>query len=356
MVIVVARARESSPATDTQPRVSNWEKPARPESPATDSVHPERDYQNPSWPTVVWTTVRVLAGRWPVRLAIFALAGLLVAALAVGYRALVRSDSPAGGQPGRASVAADGPVSAAAAARTDAATWVSANIADTAVLACDTATCAELQAQGYPATALVRLTADAGDIRRADLVVVTAAVKALLGSNLAALTAAQPVAGFGSGEAAIELRAVAPAGPDAYERRATVDRRQRAAAGTQLSRTPRLELAPSAGEQLRAGRVDGRILTVLPALLADHTLTVEAFLVTAAEQPGAPLRVLDIARVDGDDVAADQAGTVDIIRFLNAQWPPFLPASAEVVDGPDGPVLRISYPAPSPLGLLGNGR
>lgn len=352
----MARARESSPATETQPRISNWEKPVRAQSPAPDPARPEGSYQNPPWPTVVWTTVRVLSRRWPFRLAILAVAGLLVAGLVVGYRALFLTDSPSGGRPSGPSVAAGGPVSAAATARAEAATWASANIADTAVLACDTATCAELQARGYPATALVGLTADARDIRRADLVVVTAAVEALLGRrNLAALTAAQPVAVFGSGDAVIELRAVAPGGPDAYERRATQDRRQRAAAGAQLNQTPRLELAPSAGEQLRAGRVDARLLTVLPALLADHTLTVDSFLVTAAEQPGAPLRVMDIARVDGADVAADRAGTVDIIRFLNAQWPPFLPASAEVVDGPNGPVLRISYPAPSPLGLLGNG-
>lgn len=350
----MARARESSPATQSQPSVSNWEKPARPQSPTPEPAGAAGSYQDPPWPTVVWTTVRVLARRWPFRLAIFAVAGLLVAALVIGYRALFLTSSPAE-QPGGPSVTAGGPVSAAAMARTEVATWASSNIADTAVLACDTATCAELQAHGYPATALVRLAAGAGDIRRADLVVVTAAVKAQLGRNLGALTAPTPVAVFGSGEAAIELRAVAPAGPSAYARQATVDRRQRAAAGTQLSRTPRLELASSAGEQLRAGRVDGRILTVLPALLADHTLTVESFLVTAAERRGAPLRVMDIARVDGKDVAADQAGTVDIIHFLNAQWPPFLPASADVVNGPDGQVLRISYPAPSPLGLLGNG-
>ncbi|HEX2499156.1 MAG TPA: hypothetical protein VHO00_10160 [Actinomycetes bacterium] len=356
MVIDVARARESNPATETQPRVSNWEKPARPQSPTPDPTRSERSYQNPSWPTVVWTTVRVLARRWPFRLAIFVIAGLVVAGLVLGYRALFLTSTRAGEPPGGPSVAAGGPVSAAAAARTEVATWASENIADTAVLACDTATCAELQAHGYPATALVPLTADSGDVRRADLVVVTAAVRALIGRNLAALTAAQPIAVFASGEAAIALRAVAPAGPKAYERRASVDRRQRAAAGTQLGRTPRLELTPTAGEQLRGGRVDARILTVLPALLADHTLTVESFLVSAAEPRGAPLRVMDIARVDGADVAVDQAGTVDIIRFLNAQWPPFLPAGAEVVDGPDGPVLRISYPAPSPLGLLGNGR
>jgi hypothetical protein len=355
VVIDVARARESSPATETQPRVSNWEKPARAQSPTPDPARPER-YQNPSWPTVVWTTVRVLARRWPFRLAILVVAGLLVAGLAVGYRALFLTDSPgAEPSPGGPGVVVGSSVSAAAVARSEAATWASANIADTAVLACDTATCAELQAHGYPATALVPLTASSGDVRRADLVVVTAAVRALLGRNLAPLTAAQPLAVFGSGEAAIAVRAVAPAGPKAYERRAGVDRRQRAAAGIQLSRTSRLQLAPSAGEQLRAGRVDARILTVLPALLADHTLTVESFLVSAAEPRGAPLRVIDIARVDGADVAPDQAGTVDIIRFLNAQWPPFLPAGAEVVDGPDGPVLRISYPAPSPLGLLGNG-
>ena len=121
---------------------------------------------------------------------------LLVAGLAVGYRAVFLTGSSSGEPP---SGAPGGPVSAAAVARTEAATWASANIADTAVLACDTATCAELQAHGYPATALVPLTAGSGDVRRADLVVVTAAVKAQLGRNLTALTAAQPLAVFGSG-------------------------------------------------------------------------------------------------------------------------------------------------------------
>lgn len=348
----MARARGSNPKpVETLPRISNWEKPASTQSPASDQAAAK--YADPPWSKVWRTTIRVLVQRWWLRLFVVGLVGVAVIALVVGYRALTSATE----SPGRPSPpGAGGPVAAAAVTRTEAANWVSANVAGTAVLACDTATCAELAARGYPAGALISLTPDAREVRRADLVVVTAAVEGLLGRSLRELTAPLPVAAFGAGDAAIQLRSVAPEGPNAYERRATADRRQRASAGAQLSRANRLELSAPAGEELRAGRVDARILTVLPALLADHRLTVESFSISSAEPPGAPLRVLDIARVDGRDVAAEQAGTVDIIRFLNAQWPPFLPASAGVVDGPHGSVLRITYPAPSPLGLLGNGR
>jgi hypothetical protein len=35
--------------------------------------------------------------------------------------------------------------------------------------------------------------------------------------------------------------------------------------------------------------------------------------------------------------------------------PPYLPSSLEIVRMPGGAVLRIGYPVPSPLGLLGSG-
>lgn len=358
----MARARGSnSKSVETLPPVSNWEKPIRAQTPADEPAPApaETSYENPPWSKVWLTTIRVMTRRWRFRVVLIAFVGLVIAALLLGYRALFpAADSPAAERPAANSLApgaAADPVVAAEQARTAAVSWVAINLSRTSVLACDRATCAELEAHGYPATALVPLTADAGEIRRADLAVVTAAVQTVLGRNLPELTASQPLAVFGAGEAAIELRVVTPDGPDGYEQRAAIDRRQRAGAGAQLARSSRLELAPEAGEELRAGRVDTRILTVLPALLADHRLAVQQFSVSPEEPPGSPLRILDVARVDDNAVAADDAGTESIIRFLNAQWPPFLPSWAEVVDAPAGRVLRITYPAPSPLGLLGSG-
>jgi hypothetical protein len=46
-----------------------------------------------------------------------------------------------------------------------------------------------------------------------------------------------------------------------------------------------------------------------------------------------------------------------LMAILQAQRPPYLPSSLEIVQvPPGGAVLRIGYPVPSPLGLLGSGR
>jgi hypothetical protein len=45
-----------------------------------------------------------------------------------------------------------------------------------------------------------------------------------------------------------------------------------------------------------------------------------------------------------------------LMTILQAQRPPYLPSSLEIVQIlPVGAVLRIGYPVPSPLGLLGSG-
>ncbi len=373
----MVRTRQSnSKPVETLPRtVSNWEKPVRtphpapgstasePGDPGVDPAPGQPRYQDPPWGQVWRTTARVLARRWRLRVVVGAVVLLAIASLALGYRVLfppsAEPAAPARPQVPRSDpgpvVAPPDPISAADVARAQVAQWIVDNVGTSGVLACDTATCAELEALNYPATALVPLTRDNGEIRSADLVVVTAAVEALLGPRLAQLTAERPVAVAGSGEATIELRVVAPDGPVEYRRRANADLRDRRSAGTQVAQVTGLQLDPVAAEQLRSGQVDARILTVLPALLADHTLTVQGFSASPAEPAGAPLRVLDIARVDGADVSAEHSGTAAVIRFLNAQWPPFLPASTHLMDGSDGQLLRISYPAPSPLGLLGTG-
>ena len=50
------------------------------------------------------------------------------------------------------------------------------------------------------------------------------------------------------------------------------------------------------------------------------------------------------------------ASLPSLMTFLRAQRSPYLPSSLKIVRIPArGSVLRIEYPAPSPLGLLGSG-
>ncbi len=282
----------------------------------------------------------------------FASAIALVAA-SLTFLALTRDSALSRPADGRSPAPSVDVVAAADAIRSTAAAWIVENVARGTILACDPAACADVESRGYLPTALVPLRTDRADIRQAELVLVTSAVRARLGATLDQLVTPTPLAVFGTGETAVEVQEISLDGPDGYQQRSAADRADRVSAGRALATARGLHLGRQARGHLVQGNVDGRILTTLPPLLAAHDLWVSRFATSGPEGRGGILRVAEIDHIDGQEIREGTAETAAVVEYFRSQRPPFLPSAVEVTSGAQGLVLRVTYPAPSPLGLLG---
>jgi hypothetical protein len=250
--------------------------------------------------------------------------------------------------PGAGAPTAAAALASAAAARQQAAAWVASQVNADAIVACDPAMCAALQARGVPAGRLLMLTPARADPLGSDLVVATPAVRSQFGARLAGVYAPVTLAAFGSGAAQIDVRAMAPEGAAAYRAELAADIRGRKTAGALMLRNSRIHVAAGARAALAAGEVDPRLLVTLATLAHLHPLDITGFGRPGPDaSAGVPLR------------SADITGAVPLqtlMTILQAQRPPYLPSSLAIVQiPPSGAVLRIGYPVPSPLGLLGSG-
>jgi hypothetical protein len=324
----------------------------------------------PSWPTVIATTLRLWVQRHPLlgrgatrrrRVALALAAGVLVLGAGVAGVVLGRTTSAAssaasqaasapasshGAQPATGSSAALG---ASAAVRAVAARWVASQVASSAVVSCDPAMCARLQADGVQATRLIVLGPAAPDPLGSDLVVATAAVRNEFGARLESVYAPAVIASFGSGAGRIDIRAIAPDGAAAYRASLAADRSSRISSGSQLAGNPRITASPRARAELRAGDIDPRLLLLLAALAAEEPVSVRSFGDPAPGTGAAvPLRSAVIApgaAAPGDRTAA---GLRSMLTFVDAQQQPYQPLRAAL----SGTALTVEYAAPSPLGLL----
>jgi hypothetical protein len=333
--------------------------PSKPEPPPSG----QRPAAEPSWATVLATTVRLGLRRrlgWARRsrpgrarwLAVI-VAGLVAVVLLAGAATVVLSGR--GGQDAGQTGAAKA-VAAAAAARQRAAGWVAGQAGPDAIVACDPAMCAALGAHGVPTGRLLVLSPARADPLGSDLVVATAAVRGQFGARLAGVYAPVTVASFGSGTARIDVRVVAPDGAAAYWAALAADMRARAAAGEQLLRNRGLHISATARSALAGGEVDPRLLVTLAALAHLRPLDITGFGRPApGASPGVPLRSAEITGATPPG-ARHPVSLPSLMVILQAQRSPYLPSSLEIVRiPPGGAVLRIGYPVPSPLGLLGSG-
>jgi len=313
----------------------------------------------PSWPTVIATTLRLWIERHPVRglgrRAAVTLAVVGVVALAAGVAGAAIWDTAAPATPARMPSPSSRPAPGAAAGlevsaatRDQAAEWVAGQVAPSAIVACDPAMCAALAADGIPAARLLALGAEAADPLGSDLVVATPAVRDQFGPRLDSVYAPVVIARFGSGAGQIDIRAIAPDGAAAYSSALTADLRGRISAGGQLLRNRRLTLSPSARAALRAGDVDSRLLIMIAALSVQQPVRITAFDdPSPGADPAVPLRGAEIAPLGTGAHAA--AGLRSLLSFINAQRQPFLPLKA-IPAGTSA--LTVVYAAPSPLGLI----
>src|SRR5215475_5483221 len=309
----------------------------------------------PSWPTVVATTMRLwlrrrrdALGRLFRRHRVAAPAVLAATALVAGGLAVSLAR-----QPGPAPAAGEkaGQAGALTGAGAAAATWVAHQVSHDAVVGCDPSMCRLLQAHGFPAGSLLALRPGPSGLRFCDVIVATPAVGNLLGRRIEGEDAPAVIAGFGSGRARIDIRAVALRGATAYRAALAADWAARRKAGAQLVKSPRIHTGAAARQELLTGQVDSRLLITLAALAVSYPVEVVAF---GGDAPGAaaamPLRAMEIAGTGGP---ADRGAELQHIRStILAQHSVFLPAHISAVRLPGGAALRIEFGAPSPLGLL----
>jgi hypothetical protein len=292
--------------------------------------------------------------RWRVVIAVALVAAVFVAGAATVVLSRPGRDRSAG-RPGAGAPTAAAALAGAAAVRQRAAAWVASQANPDAIVACDPALCAALQARGVPAGRLLVLTPGRSDPLGSDLVVATAAVRSQFGSRLAGVYAPVTVAVFGSGAARIDVRTVAPDGAAAYLTALAADMRARRAAGALMLHNSHIHVAARARAALAAGEIDPRLLVALATLAHLHPLNITGF---GSPGPGAstgvPLRSADIT--GAAPPGRHPVSLPTLMTILQAQRPPYLPSSLEIVQIlPVGAVLRIGYPVPSPLGLLGSG-
>ena len=281
---------------------------------------------------------------------------LVVAACAgTGFAALDHSRSPSGPGPGTGPGVAAPSITAASASAggTQAADWIVANVGPGRVVACDVTVCALLRGDGFPDSSLITVQSGQADVVQADLVVVTDVIRRQLGSGLATVTAAEPLAVFASDASAVEITPVAPGGASAYAGRAAADRASRRSAGVALLRNPKITYTAEARTSLSDGLVDSRLCVLLAVLGGSHRIGVASFIDAGpGAGPDIPRAGVVIATVDGVDAAQESPQTAALKGIVAAQRAPYAPLSTTpVVSGADHG-LAVLFSQPGPIGLL----
>jgi hypothetical protein len=186
------------------------------------------------------------------------------------------------------------------------------------------------------------------------VVVVTQAVRDLFGSSFTSNYAPAVLATFGSADASITVRVIAPDGAAAYYRQLAADRAARKLVGADLVKVRAITLSAEAKQQLMAGQVDSRLMLAIAALASSQAIDILDF---GNVGPGAdlaiPLRFADLAESDQAGHAASSAYVRALRANLAAISSRFRPTTIVTVALPSGQtVLRIEFTAPSPLNLL----
>jgi hypothetical protein len=233
-----------------------------------------------------------------------------------------------------------------------AAAWVAEQVSRAAKVSCDQAMCQALEERGVPAASLHELKAGQADRLRSGVLVSTAAVRTLMGTEAVAADAPAVIARFGSGSVRIEIREIVPGGAAVYFSSLTKDIRDRRASGISLLENPRIKMSATARGQLRAGQVDSRLLVVIADLAAGQQVSILGFGdLGPGASPGIPFRCVYLAETEGTAVAQVQR----MSAFLRGQTGPYAAAHIQPGRLAGRSVLLIEFSAPSPQGLLGPG-
>ena len=237
----------------------------------------------------------------------------------------------------------------AAEVRDAAAAWVAGQVSRAKPISCDPVMCQALRAHGVPAANLLVLKPGGGAPLRSRVIVVTAAVTKMVGTEFLTADAPAAIASFGSGSRQVSVRLIYPQGAAAYAAALRQDIAERKSGEVTLLENPRVTAPPAVRHQLQGGQVDPRLLLTLAQLASQWRLSIVAFGDRApGASPGVPLRSADLA------VTGDAAGQAQQMSAFAHQLKIFF-ASAQIravrlANGQD--VVQVEFPAPSPLGLL----
>jgi len=316
----------------------------------------------PSWGSVLASTMRLWAQRRGRRWRATAMAVLVLVVAAAGVTAGTvwitsrhrATASPSGST--RPTVSHSPPpgaaaVSAASLVRQAAAHWVTRQVNRAAIVACDPAMCALLHNSGFPAANLVPVLPDTTDPLGADLVMATAVVRSQFGRRLTTVYAPLAIARFGTGNRRIDVRQVLPAGSPGAHVQLAAKLREARQSGRQLLANSRIAVSGQARTVLSLGHVDERLMATLAALATQEPIDVLGF---GDANPGAgawvPLRSADLVAADPDHGRSVRAYRHALISFLRAQNVALYRAtSITVLTTQSGHrVIRIAFAAPSP--------
>ncbi len=336
------RPGQQAPPRESAPRPERSGPAGQAPGPGTPAVTPRPAAPGPGASSPSALPPRPVRARRRLRLPVLALAAVILAAAIVIAARL--SAGPAPAPPGAAAVSAAGRV------RTQAAAWVAAQVSRGAVVACDPAMCAALSAAGFPGADLQMLATGAADPLGADVVVATAAVRGQFGARLAGVYAPTVLARFGAGADGIAVRVVAPGGAAAYRAQLASDQRARRQVAAQILANPALRLSAAARAQVRAGRVDSRLLVALPAMAHVHPLRVLSFGDSGpGADPAVPLRSAELASSPAPAGLSPAAYLAWLRSYFSGQRPPYNARTSA-----HGSVVTVVVSSPSPLGLLGS--
>jgi hypothetical protein len=241
------------------------------------------------------------------------------------------------------------------AVRDRAVAWVASQVGQSGRISCDQAMCRALHARGVPANDLLVLKRGGAGPLHSAVVVVTAAVRKIVGSRRLTADAPAAIASFGSGADRIVVGVVFPRGAAAYAaalRREIADRK---AAGTSFVQLDsQVTRSAAVRRELRGGQVDTRLLLTLGEVASQWQVSIVAF---GDRGPGAssgiPFRSADLIITGG---AADLAlgGQVQLmsafVHQLNGFYAGARIHTAWLADGQEG--VRIEFTAPGRFGLL----
>jgi len=383
---------DPAPATRPEPAPATRPEPAPATRPgASPAIRPgtapaRRLASDPSWGIVVGTTVRLWAKRrlqrpWLRALLVLVLAAVLFVAGAV-TATLTRGSAPSapggtasapgnstrtqgtatssqgkttsGSATGQGTIPSDGgALAAVASARRQAAAWVAQQVNPDEVIGCDPMMCVALEAAHVQANRLLALEPNQPDPLGSEILLDTATLRSQFGGRLETVFAPVSLAAFGSGAARIEVRFCVPDGARAYRAELARDVAARKAAGTEMLRNHAIHASPAARRQLTAGQVDTRLLVTLVTLAHSHPVDIISFGANqAGASPGVPLRSAEIAGAPGPG-STPAVSVLTLRSFLSSQQPPYRPSIVAVTTASRRTVLRVGYPAPSLLGLLG---
>ena len=312
--------------------------------------------EEPSWPVVASTTVRLWLDRHqrhPAvrrRRLVLLLSALVAMALGAGLTlAFTQRGTESAAERPSSPAQSPNELQAAAADRHQAAVWIGQQVAPDILVGCDPEMCNELQSSGFPAGQLHELQPSAPDPLGSQLVVATPVIQSQFGTRLASVYAPLVIASFGSGAERVDVRYVAPGGTAAFDSQLAADRKNRIAAGGQLLTNKRVQASAAARRELLAGQVDPRLLVTLSALAHLLPLHLIAFDdPSPGGSPDVPLRGAEIG-------AASSVGLPAMVAFLKAQRNQYAPAVARITQVAEGrSVVMVRYDAPGPMGLGGS--